>query len=209
MPEAHDTIVKRLTEVSTRSQKAISEVETTVSRLMKENGIGAAVKGRTKKPYSVWRKMDSKSIALEQLSDIFGFRVIVNDVGECYRALGLIHTTWPMVPGRFKDYISVPKQNDYRSLHTTVVGPARQRVDCRSARRTCTASRNSASQRMRSTRTASPPTSAGSRRRAVPLPGCARRSKILAEGDNPEEFLEHTKLELFHDQVFCFTPKGA
>ena len=79
--------------------------------------------GRQKQPYSVWRKMERKSIAFEQLSDIFGFRVIVEEVEDCYRALGVVHTKWPTVPGRFKDYISTPKQNDYRSIHTTVVGP--------------------------------------------------------------------------------------
>src|SRR5213078_1081339 len=87
------------------------------------------VKSRQKKPWSVFRKMEAKALSFEQLSDIFGFRVVVDTVEDCYRALGAIHTTWPMVPGRFKDYISIPKQNDYRSIHTTIVGPSRQRVE--------------------------------------------------------------------------------
>ena len=85
------------------------------------------MKGRQKQPYSVWHKMEQKSLALEQLSDIFGFRVLVDTIEDCYSVLGAIHTQWPSVPGRFKDYISIPKQNDYRSIHTTVVGPGRQR----------------------------------------------------------------------------------
>ncbi|MGO4841000.1 bifunctional (p)ppGpp synthetase/guanosine-3',5'-bis(diphosphate) 3'-pyrophosphohydrolase, partial [Rhizobiaceae sp. 2RAB30] len=88
-----------------------------------------AVKSRQKKPWSVFRKMETKALSFEQLSDIFGFRVVVGSVEDCYRALGAIHTTWSMVPGRFKDYISTPKQNDYRSIHTTIVGPSRQRVE--------------------------------------------------------------------------------
>src|SRR5262249_9410723 len=94
-----------------------------------DRGISAAVKGRQKRPYSVWRKMERKSVGFEQLSDILGFRVIVGTLEECYQALGVVHTTWPVVPGRFKDYISTPKQNDYRSLHTTMIGPGRQRVE--------------------------------------------------------------------------------
>ncbi len=88
-----------------------------------------AVKSRQKKPWSVFRKMEAKALSFEQLSDIFGFRVVVDAVEDCYRALGAIHTTWSMVPGRFKDYISTPKQNDYRSIHTTIVGPSRQRIE--------------------------------------------------------------------------------
>ncbi len=87
------------------------------------------VKGRQKKPYSVFRKMQSKSLSFEQLSDVYGFRILVEDIPSCYRALGIVHTRWRVVPGRFKDYISTPKQNDYQSIHTTIVGPSRQRIE--------------------------------------------------------------------------------
>ena len=87
------------------------------------------MKGRRKRSYSIWRKMERKAVGFEQLPDIFGFRVIVKAVPECYQALGVVHTTWPVVPGRFKDYVSTPKQNDYRSIHTTVIGPGNQRVE--------------------------------------------------------------------------------
>jgi guanosine-3',5'-bis(diphosphate) 3'-pyrophosphohydrolase len=207
MPEAHDTIVRRLSDISGRSEALISEIEGALSRSMDTHGVGAAVKGRLKKPYSVWRKMNAKSIALEQLSDIFGFRVIVKDAEECYRALGVIHTSWPMVPGRFKDYISVPKQNDYRSLHTTIVGPARQRVELQI--------RTQEMHRIAELGIAAHALykdglSPDKRRYAAESSAFAwlrRTIASLAEGD-PEEFLENTKLELFHDQVFCFTPKG-
>ena len=128
MPEAHDTIVRRLSDISGRSEALISEIEAAVARSMEAQD-PARREGPAQEALFGLAQDECKSIALEQLSDIFGFRVIVKDIEECYRALGVVHTSWPMVPGRFKDYISVPKQNDYRSLHTTVVGPARQRVE--------------------------------------------------------------------------------
>jgi hypothetical protein len=162
------------------------------------------VSGRRKPAYSVWRKMERKAVGFEQLSDIFGFRVVVKTLAECYQALGIVHTNWRVVPGRFKDYISNPKQNDYRSIHTTVIGPRNQRqlqphrqiIDRRYGIR-----------RMRSQGRLGSPTEMLSRESNA-YAWLRRTIELLAEGSNPEEFLEHTKLELFHDQVFCFTPKG-
>src|SRR5690606_10115219 len=125
-PEAYRTVTARLADISERNRDVIVEIENTLSDLFEKYALKASVKGRQKKPWSVFRKMESKALSFEQLSDIFGFRVIVDSVEDCYRALGAIHTTWSMVPGRFKDYISTPKQNDYRSIHTTIVGPSRQ-----------------------------------------------------------------------------------
>ena len=123
--------------VRAQSKGVIGEIEKALSALFEKHGIKATVKSRQKKPWSVFRKMEAKALSFEQLSDIFGFRVIVGTVEDCYRALGAIHTTWSMVPGRFKDYISTPKQNDYRSIHTTIVGPsqpARRTADPHQAR---------------------------------------------------------------------------
>ena len=169
----------------------------------------AHVYGRRKQPFSIWTKMERKSVGFEQLSDIFGFRVVMNDVEACYRALGVVHTTWPVVPGRFKDYISTPKQNDYRSIHTTVIGPGNQRVELqiRTEEMDQIAEFGIAAHAFYKDGVGSP-TELLSSANPTPLPGCATPSSILSEGANPEEFLEHTKLELFHDQVFCFTPKG-
>jgi (p)ppGpp synthase/HD superfamily hydrolase len=140
--------------------------------------------------------MERKSVGFEQLSDIFGFRVVMNDVEACYRALGVVHTTWPVVPGRFKDYISTPKQNDYRSIHTTVIGPGKQRVELqiRTDEMDQIAELGIAAHAFYKDDVGSPTE--------------LHTIGILSESANPEEFLEHTKLELFHDQVFCFTPKG-
>ena len=128
-PEPHRVITERLQALADRSKDLIGEIEHQLTRKLAESGIAAEVEGRRKRAYSIWRKMERKSVGFEQLSDIFGFRVLVKTLPEVYRALGIVHTTWPVVPGRFKDYISTPKQNDYRSIHTTVIGPGRQRVE--------------------------------------------------------------------------------
>ena len=164
--------------------------------------------GRRKRAYSIWRKMERKAVGFEQLSDIFGFRVVVGGVAECYQALGIVHTTWPVVPGRFKDYISTPKQNDYRSIHSTVIGPGKQRVELQIRTRAMhqIAEYGIAAHALYKDGVGSPTEMLS--RESSAYAWLRRTIELLAEGSNPEEFLEHTKLELFHDQVFCFTPKG-
>ncbi|MDP3256892.1 bifunctional (p)ppGpp synthetase/guanosine-3',5'-bis(diphosphate) 3'-pyrophosphohydrolase [Bosea sp. (in: a-proteobacteria)] len=207
-PEAHATVTKRLEEVTEREGHVIGEIERDLKDKLAASGIQAEVSGRRKRPYSIWKKMERKSISFEQLSDIFGFRVIVATPEDCYRVLGIVHMTWPMVPGRYKDYISTPKQNDYRSIHTTVVGPGHSRVELQI--RTDTMDRIAefgiaAHAHYKDGRTTELAQYADESRAYQWL---RRTVDLLAEGDSPEEFLEHTKLELFHDQVFCFTPKG-
>ncbi|MGO4621818.1 RelA/SpoT family protein [Ensifer sp. 2TAB8] len=209
-PEAFETVTRRLEELSQRNEGLIKKIEDELRELLQAEGLKAAqVKGRQKKPYSVFRKMQSKSLSFEQLSDVWGFRIIVDDIPSCYRALGIVHTRWRVVPGRFKDYISTPKQNDYQSIHTTIVGPSRQRIELqiRTRRMNDIAEYGIAAHSLykdgegnSTDPTLSPTSNAYSWLR--------RTIESLAEGDNPEEFLEHTKLELFQDQVFCFTPKG-
>ena len=152
--------------------------------------------------------MERKSVGFEQLSDIFGFRVVMDDVEACYRALGVVHTTWPVVPGRFKDYISTPKQNDYRSIHTTVIGPGNQRVELqiRTEEMDQIAEFGIAAHAFYKDGVGSPTELL--KRESNAFAWLRHTIGILSESANPEEFLEHTKLELFHDQVFCFTPKG-
>ena len=128
-PEAYAVVTQRLDGLADRNRNLIGEIESQLSKNLEKNGMAAHVVGRRKRPFSIWTKMERKSVGFEQLSDIFGFRVVMDDVAACYRALGIVHTTWPVVPGRFKDYISTPKQNDYRSIHTTVIGPGNQRVE--------------------------------------------------------------------------------
>ena len=207
-PEAHQVVSSRLNALAERSRDLIGEIEHQLTRKLAESGIAAEVDGRRKRAYSIWRKMERKSVGFEQLSDIFGFRVIVKTMPECYRALGVVHTTWPVVPGRFKDYVSTPKQNDYRSIHTTVIGPGQQRVELqiRTDEMHEIAEYGIAAHALYKDGVGSPTEMLSRESNAY---GWLRRTiELLAEGSNPEEFLEHTKLELFHDQVFCFTPKG-
>ncbi len=210
-PEAYRTVTARLAEISERNKGVLTEIENALSALFNKHAMKASVKSRQKKPWSVFRKMEAKALSFEQLSDIFGFRVVMDTVEDCYRALGLIHTTWSMVPGRFKDYISTPKQNDYRSIHTTIVGPSRQRVELQIRTREMnkiaeygvaahSIYKDAAGKANGGTHIISKETNAYAWLR--------RTIEQLAEGDNPEDFLENTKLELFQDQVFCFTPKG-
>ncbi len=206
--EAYETITRRLEELSGKNRGLIRKIEAELADLFDEHGLKATVTGRRKKPYSVFRKMQSKSLSFEQLSDVYGFRIIVDSIADCYRALGIVHTRWSVVPGRFKDYISTPKQNDYQSIHTTIIGPSRQRVETqiRTARMHEIAEYGVAAHTIYKD-------GSTTEKRGLPHDSNAyswlrRTIEQLSQGDNPEEFLEHTKLELFHDQVFCFTPKG-
>src|SRR5215470_2676312 len=207
-PDAFRVVTQRLNTVAERNRGLIAQIEQQLKRKLTERGIAVEVKGRQKRPYSIWRKMERKSIGFEQLSDIVGFRLIVATAEEVYRALGVVHTTWPMVPGRFKDYVSTPKQNDYRSIHTTVIGPENQRVELqiRTADMHEIAEYGIAAHALYKDGHGTPSEMLSRESSAY---GWLRHTiELLSEGSNSEEFLEHTKLELFHDQVFCFTPKG-
>src|SRR5580693_3621468 len=207
-PEAHRVITERLEALAAKSSGWISEIEQQLTKKLGDRGITADVFGRRKRAYSIWRKMERKAVGFEQLSDIFGFRVVVGSAAECYQALGVVHTSWPVVPGRFKDYISTPKQNDYRSIHSTVIGPGKQRVELQIRTREMhqIAEYGIAAHALYKDDVGSPTEMLS--RESNAYAWLRRTIELLAEGSNPEEFLKHTKLELFHDQVFCFTPKG-
>jgi RelA/SpoT family (p)ppGpp synthetase len=210
-PEAYAAVVERLKVLRKRNQGLIDEIEAALTNKLEEADVAGIVAGREKKPYAIWSKMERKQISLEQLSDIYAFRIVVPEVEDCYHALSVVHTTWHAVPGRFKDYISNPKQNDYQSIHTTIVGPRHQRVELqiRTERMHSVAEYGVAAHALYKDANGShapkgvvPSQDTNAYRWLRHLVG------MLLDGDNPEEFLEHTKLELFQDQVFCFTPKG-
>ena len=208
--EAYAAVVERLKILRERNQGLIDEIEGALTTKLKEAKVRGVVGGREKKPYAIWSKMERKQISLEQLSDIYGFRIVVPQVPDCYHALAVVHTTWHAVPGRFKDYISNPKQNDYQSVHTTIVGPRHQRVELqiRTELMHSVAEYGVAAHGLykdlngTNGKSKVPAQDSNAYRWLRHLVG------MLLDGDNPEEFLEHTKLELFQDQVFCFTPKG-
>ena len=207
MPDAYDLIMARLEELKKKNGALIARTADELTDQFARRGIKVEVKGRQKQAYSIWRKMERNSISFEQLSDVYGFRILVDTVADCYAAVGVAHTTWPAVPGRFKDYISTPKQNDYRSIHTTVIGPGSQRVELqiRTYDMHEIAEYGVAAHALYKDSKGQPePVDAGESRA---YRGLRQTIEALA-GDDSEKFLEHTKLELFQDQVFCFTPKG-
>jgi GTP diphosphokinase / guanosine-3',5'-bis(diphosphate) 3'-diphosphatase len=205
-PDAWKTVTEKLVQLLQKNQWLITRIETILFELFEQKNIKVKVLSRQKKPYSVFSKMASKGLSFEQLSDIFGFRVLVDTEEDCYKTLGVVHTTWQTVPGRFKDYISTPKQNDYRSLHTTIVGPSNQRVELqiRTYNMNIIAEYGVAAHALYKDKGAHHQTTKDSRAYAW----LRHTIEHLSEGVSAEEFLEHTKLELFQDQVFCFTPKG-
>jgi RelA/SpoT family (p)ppGpp synthetase len=207
-PDAYKVVTQRLIALADRNRGLIAEIAQQLESKLTDSGISVEVRGRQKRPYSIWRKMERKSVGFEQLSDIFGFRLIVRAMEDCYRVLGIVHTTWPMVPGRFKDYVSTPKQNDYRSIHTTVIGPGNQRVELqiRTGEMHQIAEYGIAAHALYKDGSGSPSDLLSQESNSFAW--LRHTIELLSEGSNSEEFLEHTKLELFHDQVFCFTPKG-
>jgi GTP diphosphokinase / guanosine-3',5'-bis(diphosphate) 3'-diphosphatase len=202
-PDARESVIARLKFLREKGGDVVTRIADQLKRVLAEEGLDAWVSGREKSPYSVWRKMQRKNVGFEQLSDIMAFRVVVNNVGDCYRGLGIIHSRYPVVPGRFKDYISTPKPNGYRSLHTSVFGPERERIEVQI--------RTGEMHEIAEFGVAAHWKYKGDV--AAKTEGRQYRwlrelLDILDHASNPEEFLEHTKLEMFQDQVFCFTPKG-
>ena len=203
--EARTLILDRLENIFPNTQKLFSEISDEINLLFKKNQIKAKITGREKSCFSIWKKIQSKRISLEQITDIMGFRIILDDVDDCYKALGIFHQNWKMVPGRFKDYISTPKSNNYASLHTTVIGPSSQRMEIqiRTSEMHDFAERGIASHWIYKVNEKVNIESLKSYNWLKDL------VDLLESGENPEHYLEYTKLQLFQDQVFCFTPKGA
>jgi GTP diphosphokinase / guanosine-3',5'-bis(diphosphate) 3'-diphosphatase len=207
MPDAYALIVSRLEALKAKNGAIIARIATELTDQFARRGIKVEVKGRQKQPYSIWRKMERRSIAFEQLSDIYGFRILVDTVADCYAAVGVAHTTWPSVPGRFKDYVSTPKQNDYRSIHTTVIGPGSQRVELQIRTHEMHEIAEYGIAAHAAYKEVDVVTEAHGVGESRAYRGLRQTIEALASDDS-EKFLENTKLELFHDQVFCFTPKG-
>lgn len=200
--EARDSLIARLHFLRENSEQNIQDILKELSELFEHEGLKAKTIGREKRPYSIWEKMRRQNINFEQLTDIMAFRVIVDSLDDCYRTLGIIHSHYPVIPGRFKDYISTPKPNNYRSIHTAVYGPKNFRIEIqiRTKEMNEIAENGVAAHwqyKQHEVKDNSP--------QYQWLRGLL---DILENTSNPEEFLEHTKLEMFQDQVFCFTPAG-
>ena len=203
--DARNSIVTRLARLDAASGERIGRIADQIKRKLAEHGIEAWVYGRAKRAFSIWRKLKDKQLNFEALSDIFGFRVIVKNEDDCYRTLGVLHQNWQMVPSRFKDFISTPKTNGYRSIHTTVIGPEKQRVEVqiRTQQMHDVAERGVAAHWRYREHEGS---EGEGEDRAY---GWLREMvDLLERDDSAEEFLENSRLNMYQDQVFCFTPKG-
>ncbi|HEY7991823.1 MAG TPA: bifunctional (p)ppGpp synthetase/guanosine-3',5'-bis(diphosphate) 3'-pyrophosphohydrolase [Stellaceae bacterium] len=201
-PEAREGIRARLAFLKERGGNLVERVIVALDDTLEKAGIEAQVSGREKTPYSIWRKMQKKDVGFEQLSDIMAFRVVVDSVEQCYHALGVIHSRYSVVPGRFKDYISVPKPNQYQSLHTAVIGPEQQRIEVqiRTKEMHEVAELGVAAHWVYK--------QDANRTEGRQYRWLRELLDLLEHAADPQEFLEHTKLAMFTDQVFCFTPKG-
>ena len=199
--EAHDSIVARLNFLREKDNNIIPKIISQLEKDMSDNDIKAVITGREKTPYSIWRKMQQKNASFEQLSDIMAFRICVDDIGTCYQALGVIHSKYHMIPRRFKDYISTPKPNGYKSIHTGVIGPENTRIEIQIR----THEMHEIAEKGIAAHWAY---KQGQKVEGRNFRWIRELLEILEQAQNPEEFMENTKLEMYNDQVFCFTPKG-
>lgn len=202
--EIKASIAARLSLLRSNDSESINDIQNILHILLKDNGINAEIYGREKSPYSIWQKMQNKKVNFEQLSDVMAFRVVVDNIQDCYRALGAIHSAYHMVPGLFKDFISLPKKNGYQSLHTIIVGPGQKRVEIqiktkdmhRVAEYGIAAHWNYKQN--------------DNEKYGVKADIWLKELiEILNSSRDTSEFFENTKLEMYDDQVFCFTPKGS
>ncbi|WP_293678112.1 bifunctional (p)ppGpp synthetase/guanosine-3',5'-bis(diphosphate) 3'-pyrophosphohydrolase [uncultured Phenylobacterium sp.] len=210
-PVGRDAILRRLAVLRQDQGGAVAQVSQEMTAKLEAAGVPARVYGREKQPFSIWRKLQRKSIGFSQLSDIYAFRVIVDNEEDCYRALGVIHRTWPSVPERFKDFISTPKRNNYRSLHTTVVGYRGMRIEMqiRTEAMDLVAEEGVAAHwRYKNKSYGFDPEAQKEAGGRDPLVNLRHLVQVLEHGGDAEELVEHAKLEMYLDQVFVFTPKG-
>ncbi|GAB1479014.1 bifunctional (p)ppGpp synthetase/guanosine-3',5'-bis(diphosphate) 3'-pyrophosphohydrolase [Paracoccaceae bacterium] len=203
-PEARNSIIRRFLTLQREAGDVVHKITADIRSELDKVQIEASVYGRAKKPYSIWRKMQEKDLAFSRLSDIYGFRVICDSVADCYRILGVIHQRWRAVPGRFKDYISQPKSNGYRSIHTTVSGRDGKRVEVQIRTREMHEVAEAGVAAHWSYREG---VRAKNPFAVDPAKWISTLTEKLDEGDH-DEFLENVKLEMYSDQVFCFSPKG-
>ncbi|MEQ7873684.1 bifunctional (p)ppGpp synthetase/guanosine-3',5'-bis(diphosphate) 3'-pyrophosphohydrolase [Sphingomonas sp. ASV193] len=200
-PDAYASIKRRLKQLGEEGGDLVNRIGLGLQLYLEDHGLTAEVMGREKHPYSIWKKMAERHISFEQLSDVMAFRVVVPETADCYRALGLIHRRWPMVPGRFKDYISTPKRNGYRSLHTSVIHDSKTRIEIqiRDQEMHVQAERGLAAHWAYKE---------GRPVADVKVPWISDLVEILEHADSPEELLEHTRMAMYQDRIFAFTPKG-
>ena len=203
--KARDLIQERLKFIKNNREDSFKIISADLITLLNKNGIFAEIAGREKTPFSIWRKIQNKKISLEQLTDIVGFRIIVSNIDDCYKTLGIFHSEYPAIPGRFKDYISTPKINGYKSIHTAVIGPYRQRIEIQIR----TGEMHEFAERGIASHWKYKSSEKFSEISWKEYDWLRDLVEIIETGNSPEHYYEFTKLQMFQDNVFCFTPKGA
>ena len=204
-PEGRNSIIRRFITLQRETGDVVERITADMRVELEKADITATVMGRAKKPFSIWRKMEEKEQGFSRLSDIYGFRVVTATEADCYRALGAIHQRWKSVPGRFKDYISQPKSNGYRSIHTTVSGRDGKRVEVQIRTREMHEVAETGVAAHWSYRNGE---RVENRFAVDPVAWISGITERLDDSHGHDEFLEAVKLEMYQDQVFCFTPKG-
>ncbi|MDA7758276.1 RelA/SpoT family protein [Candidatus Pelagibacter bacterium] len=203
--EARELIKKKLDEIKSDKKDLFESLSFELSEILNDNHINAEIHGREKTPFSIWRKVQKKRISLEQITDIIGFRITLSSVDECYKTLGIFHKKWNCIPGKFKDYISSPKINGYKSLHTSVIGSNKKPIEIQirthemhefAERGVASHWKYKSSEKFNSL----------SWKEYDWLKDLV---EIIEKNENPEHSYEYTKLQMFQENVFCFTPKGS
>ena len=203
--EARDLILQRLNFIKNNKEDTFKDISSELIQLLKVNGVNATIFGREKTPFSIWRKIQNKKVSLEQLTDIIGFRVIVKNIEECYKTLGIFHSKFSTIPGKFKDYISTPKINNYKSIHTAVIGPKKNRIEIQIR----THDMHEFAQRGIASHWKYKSSEKFSELSWKEYDWLRDLVEIIEAGTSPEHYYEFTKLQMFQENVFCFTPKGA
>ena len=203
--KARDLIQERLKFIKNNRDDNFKIISAELINLLKDNGVTAKIAGREKTPFSIWRKMQNKKISLEQLTDIVGFRILLNSVEDCYKTLGILHSKYSAIPGKFKDYISTPKINKYKSIHTALIGPYKQRIEVQIR----TYDMHEFAERGIASHWKYKSSEKFSELSWKEYDWLRDLVEIIETGNSPEHYYEFTKLQMFQDNVFCFTPKGA
>ena len=202
---ARELILDRLNFIKNNRKDTFKIIAAELIDLLKLNGINASITGREKTPFSIWRKIQNKKISLEQLTDIIGFRILVKDVDECYKTLGVFHSKFSAIPGKFKDYISTPKINQYKSIHTSIIGPKKNRIEIQIR----TNEMHEFAERGIASHWKYKSSEKFSELSWKEYDWLRDLVEIIETGNSPEHYYEFTKLQMFQENVFCFTPKGA
>lgn len=202
-PDAYESIKTRLDLLRQKGGNLISDIVEQLQKDLSEGGLTAKVYGREKRPYSIWKKMQHKNISFEQICDIMAFRIVVDTIADCYHALGIVHTKYPMIPGRYKDYISTPKSNGYQSLHTGVIGPFKERIEVQIRTKDMHDVAELGVAAHWVYKQGEGHTMDGNQFRWM-----RELLDLLSQSSTSDEFLENTKIAMYKDQIFCFSPKG-